>query len=176
MLLPLLKVFWALFFCTVQDASGSFSIFPVPILESSIFPWSPCSFYCWMVLTKLDLCAECAHWYWRVIASGHPLVDRATNYMCTSYPVFIYISINILDGNDFMDMTPKREAKKKKKTDKLDLIKIKKKSVHQRTKSRKLPCDPAIPLLSVWKWKWTWSHSWKWSHSVVSDSMRPHGL
>ena len=33
--------------------------------------------------------------------------------MCTSYPVFVYISRNILDGNDFMDMIPKTEAKKK---------------------------------------------------------------
>ena len=108
------KFFEHFFFHTVQDDSGSFSIFPVPILESSIFPWSPCSFYCRMVLTKLDVCTECAHWYWRVIASGHPLVDRATNYMCTSYPVFIYISRNILNGNDFMHMTPKTQAKKRK--------------------------------------------------------------
>ena len=33
--------------------------------------------------------------------------------MCISYPVFIYISRNSLDGNDFMDMIPKTEAKKK---------------------------------------------------------------
>ena len=72
------------YFHTVQVDPGSFSIFPVTILESSFFPWNPCSFYCRIVLTKLDLCPKCAHWYWRVFASGHRLVDRAKNYMCTS--------------------------------------------------------------------------------------------
>ena len=66
-----------------------------------------------MVLTKLDLCTKHAHWYRRVIASGHTLVDRAKDYMCTSHPVFIYISRNILDGNDFVDMTPQTLAKEK---------------------------------------------------------------
>ena len=29
-----------------------------------------------------------------------------------------------------------------------------------------------VPPASLWKWKW----KWKWSRSVVSDSLRPHGL
>ena len=103
------------FFTTYKDAPGSFFIFPNPILESSIFPWSLYSFYYRMVLTNLDLYTNCAHWYWRVIGSGDLFLDRAKNYMCISYPVFIYISRNSLDGNDFMDMIPKTEAKKKKK-------------------------------------------------------------
>ena len=114
MLLRFLNIFWALFFSTpYKDALSSFSIFPVPILESSIFPWSLYSFYYRMVLTNLDLYTNCAHWYWRVFGSGDLFLDRAKNYMCTSYPVFVYISRNILDGNDFMDMIPKTEAKKK---------------------------------------------------------------
>ena len=118
------------FFTTYKDAPGSFFIFPNPILESSIFPWSLYSFYYRMVLTNLDLYTNCAHWYWRVIGSGDLFLDRAKNYMCISYPVFIYISRNSLDGNDFMDMIPKTEAKKKKEnTDKLDLIKLKRENV-----------------------------------------------
>ena len=149
MLLP----FWNIFEHIFSHPTKMFQAhFPISCPSSRIFSFSmePCSFYCQMLLTKLYLYTKCAHWYWRVIGSGDLLVDRAKNYMCTSYPVFIYISRNILDGNDFMDMTPKREAKKKKKTDKLDLIKIKKKSVHQRTQSRTLPYDPAIPLLHVY--------------------------
>ena len=125
------KHFLSTFFSTTyKDAPGSFFIFPNPILESSIFPWSLYSFYYRMVLTNLDLYTNCAHWYWRVIGSGDLFLDRAKNYMCISYPVFIYISRNSLDGNDFMDMIPKTEAKKKKKkTDKLDLIKLKRENV-----------------------------------------------
>ena len=62
--------------------------------------------------------------------------------------MFIYISRNILNGNDFMGMTPKTQAKKRKMW--INWTSLKKKmSVHQRTQSRKLPYDPAIPLLSV---------------------------
>lgn len=49
--------------------------------------------------------------------------------ICVLSSVFIYISRNILDGNDFMDMIPKTEAKEKENTDKLDLIKLKRENV-----------------------------------------------
>ena len=90
------EIFWALFFSTpYKDALSSFSIFPIPILESSIFPWSPCSFYCQMILTKLHLYTKCAHWYWRVIDSQTSWWSEQ-RIICVLPILCLFISLEIL--------------------------------------------------------------------------------
>ena len=92
-------LFWnflSTFFSTpYKDAPGSFSIFPVPILESSIFPWSPCSFYCRMILTKLHLYTKCVHWYWRVIDSRTSWWSEQ-RIICVLPILCLFISLEIL--------------------------------------------------------------------------------
>lgn len=66
-----------------------------------------------------SLCSLVLKGHW----SGDLLVERAKMYRCTSYHVFMYISRNILGGKEFVDMTPKTEAKKEKDIYKLDLVK-----------------------------------------------------